>query len=83
MILDMDTLYRIYSNEHDRYWPLRHTSTGTGQPPPPPRKRAGDDRFLGTGPAKKKGTVAPSYSMLLIYICVGLVLQVGPARCYC
>ena len=62
MILDMDTLYRIYSNEHDRYWPLRHTSTstGTGQPPPPPRKRAGDDRFLGTGPAKQKGNVAPS-----------------------
>ena len=55
MILDMDTLYRIYSNEHDRYWPLRHTSTGTGQPPAPLANAQETINFSGRRRQKKVG----------------------------
>ena len=59
MILDMDTLYRIYSNEHDRYWPLRHTSTGTGQPPSPPSQTRRRRSISRDGAGKKKGDSRP------------------------
>ena len=46
MVLDMDTLYRIYSNEHSRYVTVRAHQHRHRPAPTPPRKRAGDDRFL-------------------------------------
>ena len=64
----MDTLYmyRIYSNEHDRSYMAVAAHQHRHRPAPsPPRKRAGDDQFLGTAPAKKSGGYINIYAYMI------------------